>query len=152
MKLLTAAALSLCLSATAFAQQGPGTDSSANPKSNSQPQAAAGNSASNFVTNEGQGEWLVGNVWNKSVYNAAGKSIGDLKDVLIDKDGKVVAIVVGVGGFLGLGEKDVAVDYNYLKNNGGISDKRITIGMTEQQLREAPTFRRSASSNENTSR
>ena len=80
------------------------------------------------------------------MYNAAGKSIGELKDVLIDKDGKVSALVVGVGGFLGLGEKNVAVDYDYLQKNGGITPNRITLGMSEEDLRNAPKFERNSSS------
>lgn len=103
-------------------------------------------SANRFTTNQAQGQWLVGNLWDKSVYNAAGKSIGELKDVLIDKDGKVSALVVGVGGFLGLGEKNVAVDYDYLQKNGGITPNRITLGMSEEDLRNAPEFERSSSS------
>ena len=103
-------------------------------------------SANRFTTNEGQGQWLVGNLWDKSVYNASGKSIGELKDVLIDKDGKVSALVIGVGGFLGLGEKNVAVDYDYLQKNGGITPNRITLGMSEEDLRNAPKFERSSSS------
>jgi sporulation protein YlmC with PRC-barrel domain len=144
MKLITAAAVGICLSSSAFAQQTPGANPA--PATNAPMQTPSTASESHFVTNEGQGEWLVGNLWDKHVYNAAGKSIGDLKDVLIDRDGRVAAIVVGVGGFLGLGEKNVAVDYNYVKSNGGIGPNRITIGMTEQQLREAPAFQRSSSS------
>jgi sporulation protein YlmC with PRC-barrel domain len=147
MKCVAMAALALMVAAPAMAQNAPGTESTA-PKSNQaimpEPATAAQASANanRFVTNEGQDQWLVGNLWNKSVYNAAGKSIGDLKDVLVDHNGKVVAIVVGVGGFLGLGEKNVAVDFNYLEKNGGISPNRIVLNMSEQDLRSAPDFHR----------
>ncbi len=140
MKILTAAAVAVLLSTSAFAQQAP----SANPSHEMNTTSAP--SANRFTTNEGQGQWLVGNLWDKSVYNAAGKSVGELKDVLIDKDGKVSALVIGVGGFLGLGEKNVAVDYDYLQKNGGITPSRITIGMSEQDLRNAPSFQHSGSS------
>jgi sporulation protein YlmC with PRC-barrel domain len=103
-------------------------------------------SANRFTTNQAPGQWLVGSLWDKSVYNAAGKSIGDLKDVLIDKDGKVTALVIGVGGFLGIGEKNVAVDFDYLQKNGGVTPNRITLGMSEEDLRNAPKFERSNSS------
>jgi sporulation protein YlmC with PRC-barrel domain len=108
--------------------------------------AATSANANRFQTNQGQGQWLVGNLWDKNVYNASGKSVGELKDVVIDKDGKVAALVIGVGGFLGLGEKNVAVDYNYLQQNGGITPERITIGMSEEDLRNAPKFARQSSS------
>jgi sporulation protein YlmC with PRC-barrel domain len=148
MKLLLAAAAALCLSTSAFAQQAPGTGTPASagnlpsspvPSAGSTPSAAA---SSRFRQSQDQDQWLVGNVWNKTVYNAAGQKIGDLKDVLIDRDGKVAAIIVGVGGFLGLGEKNVAVDYDFLKQNGGITGDRIVVGMSEQDLRDAPSFQR----------
>jgi sporulation protein YlmC with PRC-barrel domain len=117
----------------------------ANPE-NSKTDAVTGANALRFQTVQGQGQWLVGNLWDKSVYNAAGKSIGELKDVLIDKDGKVTALVVGVGGFLGLGEKNVAVDYDFVQKDGGITSNRITLGLTEEELRNAPKFERSSNS------
>ncbi|MGO9171743.1 MAG: PRC-barrel domain-containing protein [Rhodomicrobium sp.] len=101
--------------------------------------------ANRFMTNEKQGQWLVGNLWNRSVYNASGQSIGELKDVVIGPGGRVQALVIGVGGFLGLGEKNVAVDYNYLENNGAIAPDRITLNMTEQELRSAPSFKKTGS-------
>ncbi len=96
--------------------------------------------ANRFMRNEAQGQWLVGSLWNRSVYNASGQSIGELKDVVIGPDGRIQALVVGVGGFLGLGEKNVAVDYNFIEKNGGITPNRITLNMTEQELRSAPSF------------
>lgn len=142
MKALTAASLAVLLSTSAYAQQAPG----AALPSHDTTQNAARASANRFTTNQAPGQWLVGNLWDKSVYNAAGKSIGELKDVLIDKDGKVTALVIGVGGFLGLGEKNVAVDYEDLQKNGGITPNRITLGMSEEDLRNAPKFERNNSS------
>lgn len=78
----------------------------------------------------------------RDVYNAAGQSIGNLNDILIDQDGNVVAVIVGVGGFLGLGQKDVAVDFEFVKASGGFSGERLVMGMTEEELRNAPTFER----------
>lgn len=162
MKALTAAVAALCVSISAFAQQAPGTDRTApaanpstttpsanspaapsvNPATPSTTSSSAASSSGRFTTSQSQDQWLVGNLWNKKVYNASGQSIGDLKDVLVDHDGKVVAVVVGVGGFLGLGEKNVAVDYSFLKQNGGITGDRVVLGMSEQDLRNAPDFQR----------
>ena len=50
----------------------------------------------------------------ETVYNGTGEdaqNIGDVNDIVIGKDGNIEAVVVGVGGFLGIGEKDVAVEY-----------------------------------------
>jgi sporulation protein YlmC with PRC-barrel domain len=49
--------------------------------------------------------------YKQNVYDPNENKIGDIKDVLVDKSGKVVALIVGVGGFLGAGEKDVAVPF-----------------------------------------
>jgi hypothetical protein len=55
------------------------------------------------------GEVSVRELLNKSITNAANDTIGDINDVLIGADGKIAAVIVGVGGFLGMGEKSVAV-------------------------------------------
>lgn len=125
------------------------------PSANQSPAATAPatttSSSNRFTTSQSQEQWLVGNLMNKRVYNAAGQSIGDLNDVLIDRNGNVIAVIIGVGGFLGIGEKNVAVDYNFLKSNGGITGDRIVVGMNEQDLRAAPDFERikPAASNQN---
>ena len=142
MKCFAAAALALLAATAGHAQTAPepnippgATISSGTPSK-----------ANLFVTQEGSNEWLAGNLWNKSVYNAGGQPIGDLKDILVGPDGKVQALVIGVGGFLGLGEKNVAIAYSFLEKNGAITPSRITLNVTEQDLRSAPAFVRSATS------
>jgi sporulation protein YlmC with PRC-barrel domain len=103
-------------------------------------------SSERFRQTQGPDQWLVANLWNKNVYNSSGESIGNLNDLVIDKDGRIAAVVVGVGGFLGLGEKNVAVDYNHLKQNGGISPDRVTLNMSKEDLSNAPSFQRHGSS------
>ena len=49
--------------------------------------------------------------YKQNVYDPNENKIGDIKDVLVDKSGKIAALIVGVGGFLGAGEKDVAVPF-----------------------------------------
>lgn len=61
------------------------------------------------------------NTWRSSklvgldIYNRADEKIGDINEILLDKDGKVKAVIIGVGGFLGMGEHDVAVSMDKLK-------------------------------------
>ena len=51
--------------------------------------------------------------WHKqNVYDPSDAKIGAVEDILVDRDGKIVAFIVAVGGFLGMGEKDVAVPFN----------------------------------------
>ncbi|WP_194164647.1 PRC-barrel domain-containing protein [Microvirga thermotolerans] len=49
------------------------------------------------------------------VISTNNESIGDINDVIVDRNGQAVAAVIGVGGFLGIGEKDVAVPFNALE-------------------------------------
>ena len=50
--------------------------------------------------------------YKQNVYDPGDNKIGEIMDVLVDREGKVHALIVGVGGFLGVGEKDVAVAFN----------------------------------------
>jgi len=49
------------------------------------------------------------------VYNEANEKLGDVNELILDKNGKVSAVVIGVGGFLGMGEHDIAVSMDKLK-------------------------------------
>jgi sporulation protein YlmC with PRC-barrel domain len=61
------------------------------------------------------GDWRASKLAGLDIYNNANEKIGDVNDVLIDKTGKVTGVVIGVGGFLGMGEHDVLVSFNELK-------------------------------------
>ena len=62
-----------------------------------------------------EGEWRASKLVGVNVYNDANEKIGDINDVILDKSGKVENVVLGVGGFLGMGEHYVAVAYDKLK-------------------------------------
>ena len=68
-----------------------------------------------FMTQQAQGTWRMSKMVGLGVYNEQNQRVGDINDVLFDRDGKVDAVVIGVGGFLGLGERNVAVAYDQLK-------------------------------------
>ena len=73
---------------------------------------AAGDRA---ATMHREGEWRASKLVGVNVYNEANEKIGDISDVILDKSGKVENVVLGVGGFLGMGEHYVAVAYDKLK-------------------------------------
>jgi sporulation protein YlmC with PRC-barrel domain len=75
--------------------------------------ATAANSP--FVTVQEGMAWRVSELEGTDVYGSAGEDIGEIKDILVDKQGQVTAVLVGVGGFLGIGEKNVAVSMNSLQ-------------------------------------
>src|SRR3954466_847489 len=104
-KYMTAGVAATALLATvAFAQNPSPTDA------NKPPAAAASTSNSSH-----QGEWRASKVVGLSVYNNNNESIGSINDLLTDKSGSIKAVVIGVGGFLGVGEHLVAVPFDQVK-------------------------------------
>jgi hypothetical protein len=98
------------------------------------------NSAATFSGDVSAKELLAENV-----VNAANESIGDINDVLIGPDGKVVAVIVGVGGFLGMGEKDVALPYDQLTfSKDGNNTLIVGTSATKESLETAPEYSRPA--------
>ncbi|MBO3760472.1 PRC-barrel domain-containing protein [Ciceribacter sp. L1K22] len=74
-----------------------------------------------FVTVPETGAWRVSDFEGKSVYGSDGESIGEINDVLVSQDGSINAVIIGVGGFLGIGEKDVAVNMAALQLKPGMT-------------------------------
>ena len=90
------------------------------------------------VRRQEDGQSLGANVIGSSVLNANGDSIGDINNLLIDKDNTVTAAVIGVGGFLGIGEKDVGLKMDQLTwDPQGLT---FTTEVTQEQLEAAPNF------------
>jgi sporulation protein YlmC with PRC-barrel domain len=77
--------------------------------------------SSKTATSTAKVEAAHGEMWRASklngldVYNDKNEKLGDINEVLIDKSGKVAGVVIGVGGFIGMGEHDIMVDMNKLK-------------------------------------
>lgn len=90
---------------------------------------------------------LTSNIIGKSVYNGSGQdaeNIGKVNDVVLDKDGNARAIVVGVGGFLGIGEKEVALEYDLVEWAEIDGDRWIVVETTSEALEAQQEFDRSA--------
>ena len=67
------------------------------------------------TTTTASGEWRASKMVGLKIYNDANESVGSISDLLMDKSGDVKIAVIGVGGFLGMGEHLVAVPYDKLK-------------------------------------
>ena len=79
-------------------------------------QTAAKTDAANAgTTMHHDGEWRASKLAGVNVYNDANEKIGDINDVILDKSGKAEKVILGVGGFLGMGEHYVAVPFEKLK-------------------------------------
>ena len=85
----------------------------------------------------------VANNWYKqNVYDPSDNKIGEIMDALVDKEGKIVALVIGVGGFLGAGEKDVAVPLNAVHATTKNNNKwYLVMNTTKDALKSAPGLR-----------
>lgn len=77
---------------------------------------------------------------DSEVKTTGDEDVGSVSELIIDKDGKVVAAVVGVSGFLGIGEKDVAISWDSIKMSGQADEQDLRIDMTRDELEAAPKF------------
>ncbi len=98
-------------------------------------------------------QWAFSKFKGTDVLGPDNAHIGDVVDVLIDKTGKIEAVIVGVGGFLGIGEKNVALDmsaFQVVPSNTGSTvnttpsndpnDIKLKVSWTKDQLKNAPGF------------
>ena len=78
-------------------------------------QTATSKTTDTAVSAHKEGEWRASKLVGVDVYNEANEKIGDINEVILDKSGKAANVILGVGGFLGMGEHYVAVAYDKLK-------------------------------------
>ncbi|SFO14832.1 PRC-barrel domain-containing protein [Cohaesibacter marisflavi] len=94
------------------------------------------------------GQILASGLMGKTIYSSVKDVdgvrtiIGDINDIVLDKNGSVEAAVVGVGGFVGLGEKDVAVDFSRLQWMTWDNERHLVMASTKAELEAAPEFSR----------
>jgi sporulation protein YlmC with PRC-barrel domain len=94
----------------------------------STPEAAPGESVS------------VTEYYKQNVYDASDNAIGEVSDVLLDKDGHVTAMILSVGGFLGLGAKYVSVPFNALRVTEKDGKRSLVMDTTKDALMSAPGY------------
>ncbi len=105
-------------------------------------------SASSFLQQQTPSEWRTSKLVGSSVRGPDNQNIGAIGDILLDQKGNVQAVIVGVGGFLGLGEKDVAIPFKNLtvaRASDGKSIDHVSVTYTKDQLNSAPSFKYLAS-------
>lgn len=122
-----------------------GTEQPADAMKKPMDQAAATTPAagSGYLTEQGADQIAASTYIGQSVYNASDESIGEINDVIFTKDGSVEAAVIGVGGFLGIGEKNVAVplDTITVADVPNSDDLKLTTAETADTLKAAPEFK-----------
>lgn len=89
--------------------------------------------------------YLASSLMGHSVYNSASEGaerIGEIDDAVVGEDGAIKAVIIGVGGFLGMGEKDVAVDFDRLsfEKTGDGDEYRLVSALTKDELEKAGSY------------
>lgn len=83
----------------------------------------------------------VNNYYRQDVYDLADNKIGKVTDLLVEKNGQVAAAIISVGGFLGVGEKDVAVPFNALRLIQKNQKWYLVMNADKDALKSAPGFK-----------
>jgi sporulation protein YlmC with PRC-barrel domain len=120
----TATALLFALSATVASAQTP----------QPVPQAVPPGPAAQILPSIPANAMTVTHWYKQSVYDPSDSKIGEIMDVLVNRDGKVVALIVGVGGFLGMGEKDIAVPFKAVQFRTKDSNKWYPVMNTTKDV------------------
>jgi hypothetical protein len=147
-----AACAAILMSSAAYAQTTtpPATNPpTATPPATTAPPARAPSTdttqmKSKAPTQEVTGAWNAKDFMRSRVYNMSGERVGDVNDILVD-DGRVTAFVIGVGGFLGIGEKEVSLKPDQVKRMvHSDGETYFTVNTTKEQLQAAPEYVRPA--------
>jgi sporulation protein YlmC with PRC-barrel domain len=85
--------------------------------------------------------WTITNYYKQDVYDKAQNNVGKIDDVLIDKSGKITTLMVGVGGFLGVDEKDVALPFTAVQAEKKNNKWYLTVDETKEALKSAAGFK-----------
>jgi len=96
-----------------------------------------------FIQKPEARDWRASKLIGASVLGPDNKSIGDINELLIAEDGSVEAVVVGVGGFLGIGEKNVAISFDALnvqREADSNEIKKVSVSYSKEELENAPKF------------
>jgi sporulation protein YlmC with PRC-barrel domain len=135
--ILSAAALTLVASTPAFAQQTPAP---ATPPASAQ-QSPPMTTSPAMMSTVPAGAVTVTNYYKQNVYDQSDSKIGEIADVLVDKEGRVTALIVSVGGFLGLGEKNVSVPFQALRATQKDNKWYLVMNTTKDALKSAPGYK-----------
>jgi hypothetical protein len=94
-----------------------------------------------FIEAQDETQFLANDeVIGKDVVNIMNEEVGEIADLVMDQDQRLVGVVLSVGGFLGLGEKWVAVPVDTIQFPSAEQPARLLLGVTKEQLENAPDF------------
>jgi sporulation protein YlmC with PRC-barrel domain len=86
-------------------------------------------------------QWPASSIYKAAVYDNSEHKIGDVEDMVINEtDAKIPTAIIGVGGFLGIGQKDVAVPFKDLKMSSRNGKEWLVLNQTKEELKSAPAW------------
>lgn len=101
-----------------------------------------GAASGDYLTMQSETQVSANDYIGKAIYNGENNSIGDVNDLILEQNGGIAAVVVGVGGFLGIGEKNVALPMSKVTMNRDDNNQvRLTTTETAEMLKAAPEFK-----------
>jgi hypothetical protein len=148
----------LMMSAAVSALMVSGALAQANAPASPPPaKAAAPADSTKFIQAQTADQWVFSKFKGTDVLGPDNGHIGDVNDMLFDKNGKILGLIVGVGGFLGIGEKNVAIDMsafqvvpadtgtngaggNAMSSGTDPNNIKLKVSWTKDQLKNAPDF------------
>jgi sporulation protein YlmC with PRC-barrel domain len=102
----------------------------------------ASSAPTKFVTEQPANEWLARVFIGQAVHNTTGETVGDINDLVFDRKGLISTVIIGVGGFLSIGEKSVGVPFGALTFNVGNNGERIiVVALSKLDLMQAQSFK-----------
>lgn len=101
---------------------------------------ASTTTSGNYLTTVDSKAWLGSKLIGSPVYTSASdERIGEINNIIIDSSGQVTGFIIGAGGFLGVGERDIAVRFQALKaTTDDDNNLKLTLDTTKDALKEAP--------------
>ena len=93
------------------------------------------------------GHWLASDVYKADVYDTSENKVGNVTDLMIDSSGNVTAAIIGVGGFLGVGQKDVVIPFKELKVSTRDGKEWLVLNRTKDELKKMPAYDKKAETN-----
>jgi hypothetical protein len=97
-----------------------------------------------IILEDGTTDWLASNLMGSTVYSGTDENLGKIVDILATDTGQVKAVVIGVGGFLGIGRKDVAVSPSTLERVKIDNGVKLVLKTSKEELNAAPEFKTAA--------
>jgi len=97
--------------------------------------------ATDFIAKQSAGEQSSSGLIGTKIQNSAGETVGDVNYLVLDSNGAVTTVVIGVGGFLGVGEKNVGVPYKAVTRQDDKNGNPVFIlNATKDELNGAPAY------------